>query len=217
VGTMDLDIGLNIGLPNHAHYARLAARLRGSGFAPATGKGAELSPHRWMRKPDGPSVDFLIAPQQPKAAAGDLVRVDEGLEAVVTPGLRLAFRDRELVRVSRGPRGDRGPSPVIGVCGPGAFVVLKALACRGRHEDKDAYDVHYVIRHYGNAVEDLPARLRPLLDDWDAQRAIEYLRADFADIDSPGPLAVARFVARPDDEGFRADVAGAVRGLLDGL
>ena len=32
------------------------------------------------------------------------------------------------------------------MCGPGAFVVLKALAFRDRGEPKDAYDLVYVLR-----------------------------------------------------------------------
>jgi predicted nucleotidyltransferase len=96
-------------------------------------------------------------------------------------------------------------------------VALKALAFRDRHKNKDAYDLHYVIRHYGAAVEDVTERLRPLLDDWDAQRAITYLREDFAGLDSAGPRAVAAFLLRADDDGFKADVAGLVGRLTGSL
>jgi hypothetical protein len=217
VGTMDLDVGLQVGLPDRAHYHRLAARLRDRGFAPAVGQDGDARPDRWQRGPHLPPIDFLIPPLQPRSAAGSLVAVDHDLEAVVTPGLRLAFRDRERVRVDRWWPEGKGPSQGLPVCGPGAFVVLKALAFRGRHENKDAYDLHYVIRHYGSAAEDVADRLRPLQDDWDAQRAIAYLREDFASLDSAGPLAVAAFLLRPDDDGLKADVAGLVGRLTGSL
>ncbi len=206
VGTLDLDVGLQIGLPDRAHFHRLAARLRDQGFEPSKDRSGETSPYRWQRSRGGPLVDFLTPPREARQAAGDLVVVDRDLEAVVTPGLRLAFRDRERVPMARWREASGALLPV---CGPGAFVVLKALAFRGRHENKDAYDLHYVLRHFGVAVEDVAARLRPLLDDSDATTAVGYLRADFATLDSAGPRGAALFLGR-DDDAFKADVSGLV-------
>jgi hypothetical protein len=218
VGTMDLDVGLQVGLSGRAHYHRLAKGLRDSGFAPVTSeREGETTRHRWVSRPHGSLIDFLIAPREPKAVKGDLVTVDQDLQAVVTPGLRLAFRDRELVQVGRWWPGDKKATQGVQVCGPGAFVALKALAFRDRHENKDAYDLHYVIRHYGAELEDVAAHLRPLMDDQDAQTAVAYLREDFAGLYSAGPLAVAAFVLRSDDDGFKADVAGLVARLIGGL
>ena len=64
----------------------------------------------------------------------------------------------------------------IWVCGPGAFVVLKSLAFDLRGENKDAYDLFYVLRNYGACLEDVVERLRPLLGDENTTRAIEILR-----------------------------------------
>lgn len=41
------------------------------------------------------------------------------------------------------------------VSGPGAFVVLKGLAFRLRGENKDAYDLVYVLLEYGNGLDDV--------------------------------------------------------------
>jgi hypothetical protein len=156
---------------------------------------------------------------KPKTAAGyapsQLLEAD--LAAVVTPGLSLAFRDRHVVplegRTLLGEPLARG----IPVCGPGAFVVLKALALRQRGENKDAYDIYYLLRHYGSNVEAVAEHLRPLLDDGAARQAREYLEGDFAQLDSVGPSRAAAFLGRSDDEGFRADVVGSVQRLLRGL
>jgi len=43
----------------------------------------------------------------------------------------------------------------IWLSGPGAFVVLKALAFRNKRREQDAYDLYYVIRNYGSGVDDL--------------------------------------------------------------
>lgn len=133
------------------------------------------------------------------------------------PGLSLAFRDRVGVVLEGRTLQGEALRREIQVCGPGAFVVLKALALRLRGERKDAYDLHYLLSHYGRSVEDVAERLRLLLGDADAQRAIGYLREDFAAIDSVGPKRAAAFLSREDDDGFKADAVGLVVRLLGGL
>ncbi|MEZ4479952.1 MAG: hypothetical protein R3B97_02210 [Dehalococcoidia bacterium] len=68
--------------------------------------------------------------------------------------------DREVItldeRLLDGERAIRQ----IGVCGPGAFVVLKALAFNGRGEPKDAYDLHYMLASLADGPSAIAARLR---------------------------------------------------------
>ena len=49
--------------------------------------------------------------------------------------------------------GSEQPTREVWVCGPGAYVVLKALAFRLRGENKDAYDLHYLVRNYGAGID----------------------------------------------------------------
>ena len=101
------------------------------------------------------------------------------------------------------------------VCGPGAFVVLKALAFRKRGENKDAYDLYYHIRNYGSSVEDIAEALKPLLHEKKAKEAIKILNDDFTSNDSVGAVRVARFITGGTDETIQAEVAGFVRNLLE--
>jgi hypothetical protein len=102
----------------------------------------------------------------------------------------------------------------IWVCGPGAFVVLKALAFGTRGENKDAYDLYYVIRNYGSGLDDVLKSLIPLLPDKDTQEALQILRRDFSEPDSVGPRRVAEFMYHSPNDEMQADVAGFVRELL---
>jgi hypothetical protein len=103
------------------------------------------------------------------------------------------------------------------VCGPGAFVVLKALAFRNRGENKDAYDLVYVLRSFGSGVQAVAQRLLPLRQDEVAQLALGHLREDFSEIDSVGPKRVADFAhGRPDDD-LQADARGLVLDLFEAL
>jgi hypothetical protein len=95
--------------------------------------------------------------------------------------------------------------------------VLKALAFRNRGENKDAYDLFYVLRSFGSGVDAVARRLLPLKDDAAARLAFEYLREDFSEVDSVGPRRVADFIhGRPDDE-VQADTRGLVLDLLEAL
>ena len=138
------------------------------------------------------------------------------MAAIIAPGLRLAFQNNKTVRLAgqtiTGETVSDGRE--IRVCGAGAFVVLKALAFHIRGENKDAYDLSYLLRNYGRGVADVAAELRPLLTDASAKNAMEYLRGDFQNIDSIGPRRTAEFLySRPDAE-TQADVAGFVRQLF---
>ncbi len=145
---------------------------------------------------------------------GKLRNIEPDFAAVIAPGLHLAFQDRERIPLKGltilGERAERD----VWVCGPGAFLVLKALAFDLRGENKDAYDLYYVVRNYGAGVRDIARRLRPLLADPSAKEAIEIIRRDFLDLDGVGPRRVAEFVSGGHDEELQADVVGFIENLL---
>ena len=100
------------------------------------------------------------------------------------------------------------------VCGPAAYLVLKALAFRSRGENKDAYDLFYVLRNHGDGPRTVAEALRPLLDDSAARDALGILEADFTTPGSVGAMRIAAFLSREDDATFLADVAGFARELV---
>jgi hypothetical protein len=110
-----------------------------------------------------------------------------------------------------------GAEQQIWVCGPGAFVILKVLTFDGRGENKDAYDLFYVIRNYGSGVDSVRDRLRPLLDDAEAAKAIAILKRDFSGGASVGPRRVAEFITGGVDATIQADAAGFVQRLMRGI
>lgn len=220
IGTRDLDLGLALGVLDHERYEVIARRLRNAGFRPDLNKGHNLTRQRWRidsATDTAVTVDFLIPPVPGGPAASAPFSLDRDFAATVTPGLDLAFVDR--VAISLEGRTIRGEwaRRTVWVCGPGAFVVLKALAFRGRGERKDAYDLYYVLRHYGISVADVAVRMRLLLGSPDAQRAVAFLREDFARVDAVGPTRVAAFLERMGDDAVQADARAFVLELLDQL
>jgi len=217
VGTMDLDLGLSLALLDAQRYEEFTARLRRAGFEPDVNESGNLNFQRWKIEASGHpkvTVDFVIPPSLDEDKGGKIRHIEKDFAAVITPGLRLAFRDRQRLSLRGMTILGEKASREIWVCGPGAFVVLKALAFGTRGENKDAYDLYYVIRNYGASVEDLLEHLNPILHEQETQEALQILSRDFTEPDRVGPRRVAEFMYRSPNDEMQADVAGFVRELL---
>jgi len=214
VGTQDLDLGLSLALLRESRYLELVEHLASAGFRPDVNSAGKPANHRWKHADEGVTVDFLIAPSGGHGGSERVRVIESHLSAVLAPGLPMAFRDRRRVLLEGKTLRGEVTSREVWVCGAGAFVVLKALAFRGRGENKDAYDLLYLLENFGESyVAEVAAALRPLLDADVAREAIAILRADFLDAESLGPRRAAEFMSRIDLE-YRADRAAAVRELL---
>lgn len=214
VGTMDLDLGLALALLDDERYEDLVARLREAGFIPDKNERGNPSRHRWQLAEQGIKLDFLIPPSRTDERGGSLRQIRPDFAAIITPGLHLAFLDRKRVEIDghtiKGERANRS----VWVCGPGAYVVLKALAHANRGANKDAYDLFYLLQNFSGGLPEIAARMQPLLFDVETQRALDILRRDFSQHDGLGPRRVAEFMTRGPDDEIQADVVGYVHELL---
>jgi hypothetical protein len=217
LGTLDLDLGLALALLDDERYRALSERLREAGFSTDVNALGNLTRQRWriqMPRGDKVTIDFLIPPSRPQDRAGSLRDLEPDLAAFIIPGLRLAFLDRQTVRLSgKTILGERATRD-IWVCGPGAFVALKALAFQARGYNKDAYDLYYMVRNYGRGIEEVAARLRPLLHEPEAVKVPRILKGNFLDPSGPGPVRVAQFLGGSVDEEVQADVVGFMERLI---
>jgi hypothetical protein len=216
VGTMDLDIGLALAIFDGSRYRAITDRLRSAGFTHDVNEMGNPTRQRWkVEEPRKVTVDFLIPPSNDDDEGGKIRDIEPDFAAIITPGLRLAFIDQQKITLSGKTIFGEKAVRDIWVCGPGAFVVLKALAFRKRGENKDAYDLYYHIRNFGNGVHEVADALKSLLSEFEAKEALEILRQDFIDFDGLGPSRVAKFLTDGKDDEIQADVVGFVRQLLD--
>ncbi len=214
-GTMDLDIGLTMSLLDGGRYRSLTQSLRQAGLSPDVNELGRPTFQRWKAGgAQGVTVDFLIPPSRPDDRGGRLRNIEADFAAVIAPGLQLALEDRERVALSGETILGERVSRSIRVCRPGAYMVLKALASDRRGENKDAYDLYYLLRNLSPRPGDIAARLRPLLGDPAAVEAIAILRRDFLDHDAVGPRRVAMFVTGSPDDDLQADVQGFAAALI---
>jgi hypothetical protein len=115
------------------------------------------------------------------------------------------------------PSPESGRAAPFQVCGPAAFVVLKALAFGDRAEPKDAYDLIYVIRHTrggGTAIAER-LRLHAVLHTEIVAHALGLLNRDFNTPDDIGPRRAAAFTITADTE--LDDAAADSHGFVDDL
>jgi len=215
VGTMDLDLGLAFALIAEQRYQAITERLHRAGFEPDVNEEGRITRQRWWISDPPVTVDFLIEPEDAEKRAGALLNIENDFAAIIAPGLHLAFADRQKVRLRGATILGEEASRDVWVCGPGAFLVLKALAFHLRGENKDAYDLFYVLRNYGSGVADVAARLALLLKDQATRTAMEHLRADFLNPNAVGPRRVAEFLFGRPDTDTQADVVGFIRRLLE--
>jgi hypothetical protein len=208
IGTMDVDLGLAIAILDQQRYHELCERLRNDAGKPTN--------QRWRIESENQNVtvDFLIPPTLEGDKGGRLRNLEEGFAAIITPGLELAFADKRLVTLVGETLRHEHATREVWVCEAGAFTVLKALAFQGRGENKDAYDLVYILQNYGSGIDDVFRRLQPLLTNPYTQQALTVLENDFSGIEHVGTMRVAEFLGDPQDETVRADAAGAVRSLL---
>jgi len=120
------------------------------------------------------TLDFLIPPSLAADKGGALRRIQKDLAAVITPGLYLAFQNKQKLSLKGVTLPGEKANRDIWVCGPGAFVVLKALAFDQRGESKDADDLYFVIRNYGRGVDDVYRCLGPVLKEAETKRRLKY-------------------------------------------
>jgi hypothetical protein len=216
VGTMDLDVGLTLALLDEGRYKTLTERLRRAGFEQDINDEGNPTRQRWkIEQLNKVTVDFLIQPSRPDDKGGKLRDIEPDFAAVIAPGLHLAFLDRERIKIEGKTIMGEQTKRNVWVSGPGAYVVLKSIAFRLRGENKDAYDLFYLVRNFGTGVEEIVTRLRPLLSDPSAQRSIEYLQEDFQDHEGIGPRRVAEFITGGPDDTIQADVVGFIGQLLE--
>ncbi len=215
VGTRDLDLGLSLAVLDDERYREISSRLRDRGFEPGTKDEGKITRQTWGLPGTRITIDFLIPRSAGGPAPGRLQNLEGDFAAIVTPALPLAFEDFEQVVIDDvTPPGERAKRTVR-VCGPAAFVVMKAHALRLRGENKDAYDLVYLLKHYDDGTTAVVAeRLRGLATSDEVEQAVAILDEDFASPDHLGATRCAEFLTGRRDAAVQADAFGYVQEFL---
>jgi hypothetical protein len=217
-GTNDFDVGLSIALLDEERYAEVSKRLRAEGFGPDENEAGNEVRQRWRLRDLEVTVDFLMAPPPGHAADVRLHDLEPDLAALVTQGLDLAFEEKIDVELDGITIKGEKLRRTIPVCGPAAFLILKALAFADRMEHKDAFDLVYLLRRFPASPDAIVEQLalHASRDEKVVKAALAALANDFEEIDSIGPQRAGEFGAESSEEmdALAADAHGYVDDLL---
>lgn len=216
VGTRDLDLGLALALLDGGRYEEISESLRREGFKAVEKEDGGIRRPTWVLPGARVSIDFLMSPVGPSAKPGKLQNLEHDFAAIITAGLALAFADAIDMKLTGPALDGEVVTRTVKVCGPAAFVALKANAVHLRKKLKDAYDLVYVLVNYGgdDGLAEIADRYRRLLPNTDAEEALQRLASDFKAVDRAGPLRAARFLTGGADEALQADAFGYVQEFL---
>ena len=215
VGTRDLDLGLSLALLDQERYRDISARLRSRGFEAGTKTEGQMTRQTWVLPATRVTIDFLIPSSERGPAAGSLQNLEGDFAAIVTPALPVAFRDHVSVTIDDSTTAGERAKRTVNVCGPAAFVVLKAHAMRGRGENKDAYDLVYVLMNYGHgSMAEVVEAFAKIADEDVSKEALGFLAEDFESPDHVGPARAAEFTTGRQDSAIQTDAFGYVQDFL---
>lgn len=221
-GTNDLDVGLALAVLNEDRYTEISSRLRAEGFKPDKNSAGNPTVQRWRLGDLNVTVDFLMPPAPGQVEHLRVQNLEPDFGALVTPGLEVAFDERMVVDLVGRTLHGEPVTRTIPVCGPAAFVMLKALAFGDRAEPKDAFDLVYVLRltpGRGRAIADRLAK-HAATHQAVVARALALLVRDFDAVEDLGPTRSAAFgvpdgANRDELDNAAADAHGFVAELLD--
>lgn len=217
-GTNDLDVGLEIALLDDEQYRQVSAHLRQAGFEPDKNDEGNATPQRWTFGGLDITIDFLIAPLPGAERGGSVQPLEGDFGALITPGLQLAPDERIEVTLKGKTLKAEAIERDLPVCGPGVFVLLKSLAFADRGEEKDAYDLTYVLHRWPGGIANIAERVAG-----HATRhkevvigALGSLARDFRAPENHGPQRAAAFVGEEGEnqEAAAADAHGYVDDFL---
>lgn len=215
-GTLDVDLGVSLGLQDTRAYQGIRSTLMDIGFQQGTNRIGNLQQHSFVLKTEQAEVvvDFLTTTY---GGPEERVRaIESELSALQTEGLGLALIEPELVPIQGKAIFGGTQQATLRVCRPIPFVVLKSLAFQNRRAGKDVNDLVYILRERVLGTTGLRDAIRR--EEREAlafQSAIQALKNNFADPRGDGPVRYAHF--HRDNRPRAAEAFAAVQEFLQQL
>lgn len=221
IGTTDVDlvIGLAVESDQPETYWTLATNLERCGFE------QDEPSFKWRREVDGIPVVVELLGESEEVQPGRSFRPRGGTGAKLSllniPGANLAAHDFLVVPI-KGERLDGGGLSRVDVRVANVlpYAVLKIHAFQDRHENKDAYDLVFILRFYcgGPTAAGAAAAASPIASHPQVTDGLRLLEERFASPDLDAPTAYATFTAVPGDDDDvlrrRQEAVATVRAFL---
>ena len=200
VGSSDLDLGLNLELLPAGMFASTITALCDRGYRRRNTEGrfqlVRCVPGAIDAAPIEVSIDFLLHRPVDVQNAGIPTLVD-GFSLQSTRGMDLAIEFRKDIVL-----GDDDPvaSNRLEICSVPALIAMKGLLLEDRLKSKDAYDIYYCVKNYGNPKE-IAGACNNLFGGPSGRAGYQAIAAQFRHPDEFGPVSLRRFSEDFDYDG----------------
>lgn len=196
IGSRDLDLGVNVDALAPGEFAAIVDMLVGRGY-----RAREFEQRFQLLRPregaeDAPAIEIDFLLDRPHAApmSGGPRPVD-GIPLQKTPGLALAFHDRDAMRL---PGAADLPPRLAPVCSAPALIAMKGFLLSERLKAKDGHDIYYCIRNHPGGPASLAEACRGLLRLEAAVAGYRHVAAAFGSAGGFGPICVRRYMEDED-------------------
>ena len=109
---------------------------------------------------------------------------------------------------------------VIKVAGVVPFLVMKGMALWTRCDEKDSYDICYIVKNYPGGIDNLQREFEPFRKNKLVLEGLGKIRAKFDSVNGFGPTSYADFLLIDDEEDKqlkRRDAFMRITSFLDTL
>lgn len=195
LGTLDIDLAVEIAVEQSSEFKDLYGRLRTLGFEKQkTEDGFDLMAHSYIKRLSGQSfviLDLIIDDRfEPKA--DKLKEISPTVEAAKFRGVYLVFHDcliKEISQKSGKPVRVKIPNVI-------PFLALKSFAYADTDNGtaKDAFDIWYTVVNYESGPDSVKKELVKYKDNSDVRDAFTAIKGFFKTESSKGTRDVARIL-----------------------
>jgi predicted nucleotidyltransferase len=201
IGSLDVDLALNVGKLRGGRYAEIVKLLLDSGRYEKTDQLFRLRAKVDLGDGLAPVVvDVEFLKPAGKRSSGGKTRLLPDFRPLDADGCAAAFIQPERVPIEGHMISGAENRVQVPVASVPDFLIMKAYALAGRDKPKDAYDICFCL-------DNAPGGIEALASDWRARRvsplvqtAVQHLRAKFATVSSFGPQQVAIFYEAQSSE-----------------
>lgn len=201
VGSIDVDIALDVMKLNGSRYAEMLKLLLGTGRYRQGEKDFQYVTEVNLSDGEPPvlvELDFL-APKDVKTGKNK-PKLIEGFRVLKADGCGAAFHSPLTMKLAGKMIGGAKNTVSLRVASVPDFLVMKSIALSKRDKPKDAYDICYCLDHFKGGIPQLAKAWRSqIVVGSDVAKAVEILKEKFESVDSYGPLQVVEFHNETDE------------------
>ncbi|MGC4013424.1 MAG: nucleotidyl transferase AbiEii/AbiGii toxin family protein [Luteolibacter sp.] len=201
VGSIDVDLALDVGKLNEGRYAEMLKLLLATKRYRQGDKAFQFITEVDLADglaPVAVEVEFL-APKEIKIRKNKPTLL-EGFRVLQADGCSAAFHSPHSQKLTGQMVNGATNTVSLQVASVPDFLVMKAFALNGRDKPKDAYDICYCLDHYPGGISELAEAWLARIKNDDIAKAIGFFREKFESINAYGPMQVVEFYNEADPE-----------------